>query len=132
AASGPRVVPSSSSSLLLRGLDRGLDDRRVEVLHQLANESVLADRRRGAVARGVAAGLSDAHGEPHRPAEMLLQRRAELVLEALLGEVLHRGRHAQLERLAVEALQLARLRELLGDAAEVERVRELRPVAVES
>src|SRR5882672_684652 len=117
---------------LLRRLDRRFDDGRVEVLDQVANERVLADRGGGAVARGVAAGLADTHRQAHRLAEVILQRSAQLVLEALFGKVLRRRRHAQLERFPVEALQLARLGELLRHPAEAERVGELGPIAVEA
>src|SRR6266852_2353796 len=115
----------------LYGLDRGLDDGRVEILDQVAYERISGDCGSRAIAGGVAGGFSYRHGQAHRLAEALLQRPAKLLLEALFRQMLRSRRHAKLERFAVETPELARLGELLRDTAEIERIGEFWPVPVE-
>src|SRR5256885_12835578 len=113
------------------GLDRGFDDGRIEILDQVAYECIPVDRRSGSIAGAVAGGFPYRHGQAHGLAESLLQRRAQLFLVALFRQMLRGRRHAELERFSVEAAELARLCELLRDAAQIERIGELGPVAVE-
>src|SRR5882672_1197460 len=113
------------------GLDRGLDDGRIEILDQVAYERVPAHCRSRPIAGAVAGGFSYRHGQAHGLAETILQRRAQLFLVALFRQMLRGRRHAELERFPVEAPELARLGELLRDAAQIERIGELGPVAVE-
>src|SRR6266704_1443862 len=113
------------------GLDRGLDDGRIEILDQVAHECVAADCRGRSITGGVAGGFSYRHGQAHGLAEALLQRRAQLFLVAPFRQMLRSRRHAQLERFAVEAPELARLGELFRDTAQIERIGEFGPIAVE-
>src|SRR5437762_6627190 len=99
------------------GLDRGLDDGRIEILDQVAYECVAADCRCRPIAGAVAGRFSYRHGQAHGFAEALLQRRAQLFLVALFRQMLRSGRHAELERFSVEAPEFACLGELFGDAA---------------
>ncbi len=62
---------------------------------------------------------------------MLLQCGAQLVLVYPVRQMLGRERQAQFHTLVVETAQLALLRELLGDAADLELIGEHRPVAIE-
>src|SRR5712692_571761 len=118
-------------SPLLYGLDRGLDDGRVEILDQVAHERISGDCGSRAIAGGVAGGFSYGHGQAHRLAEALLQRPAKFLLEALFRQMLRSRRHAKLERFAVETPELACLGELLRDTAQIERIGEFWPIAVE-
>src|SRR5712691_840818 len=113
------------------GLDRGLDDGRIEILDQVAYERVPADRRGRSIAGGVAGGFSYRHGQAHGLAEALLKCPAKLFLVALFRQMLRSRRHAKLERFTVEAPELACLGELFSDAAQIERIGELGPIAVE-
>src|SRR5258706_10039720 len=112
-------------------LDRGLDDGRVEILDEVANERVPGDCGGRSIARAVAGGFPYRHGQAHGLAEAFLQGSAKLLLEAPFREVLRGRGQIKLERLAVEAPELACLGKLLGDAAEIERIGELGPIAVE-
>src|SRR5437879_9142777 len=113
------------------GLDRGLDDGRIEILDQIPYECILADCSGRPIAGAVAGGFFYRHGQAQRLAEALMQRRAQLFLVALFRQMLRGRRHAELERFPVEAHELACLRELLRDAAQIERIGELGPVPVE-
>src|SRR5437016_3664374 len=113
------------------GLDRGLDDGRIEILDQIPYECILADCSGRPIAGAVAGGFFYRHGQAHRLAEAFLQRRAQLFLVALFRQMLRGRRHAELERFSVEARELAYLGELLRDAAQIERIGELGPIAVE-
>src|SRR6266853_1154641 len=113
------------------GLDRGLDDGRVEILDQVAYECVPADCRGRSIAGGVAGRFLYRHGQAHGLAEAFLQCAAKLFLVALFRQMLRRRRDAKLERFAVEAREFACLSELFCDTAEIERIGELGPVAVE-
>src|SRR5512141_833929 len=108
----------------LRGLDRIADDGGVESIHQVAHERVALNRfQRLALARlalalrldrsRIAADFADDDLERERLAEMLLQRRAQLVLVGTIGKMLGRERQAEFHALTVEIAQLALLRELL-------------------
>src|SRR5712691_8529058 len=129
------IRPASSvfieMSPSLYGLDRGLDDGCVEILDQVAHERIPADCGSRSITRGVAGGFSYRHGQAHGLAEALLQCAAKLFLVALFREVLRSRRHAKLDRFAVEAPELAPLSELFRDAAEIERIGEFGPIAVE-
>src|SRR5712692_6000702 len=111
------IEMSPSLCRSLRGLDRGLDDGRVEILDQVAHECILADCGSRSIAGGVAGGFSYRHGQAHGLAEALLQCPAKLSLVALFREVLRSRRHAKLERFAVETPELACLSELFRNTA---------------
>src|SRR2546427_487996 len=113
------------------GLDRGLDDGRIEILDQVAHERVPADCRSRSIAGAVAGGFSYRHGQAHGLAEAFLKCPAQLFLVAPFRQMLRSRRHAQLERFAVEAPELARLGELFRDTAQIERIGEFGPIAVE-
>src|SRR6266446_10726383 len=99
------------------GLDRGLDDGRVEILDQVAHECVAADCRARSITGGVAGGFSYRHGQAHGLAEALLKCPAKLFLVALFRQMLRSRRHVKLERFAVETSELACLSELFRDTA---------------
>src|SRR5712691_3672191 len=113
------------------GFDRGLDDGRIEILDQVAYECVPADCRGRSIAGGVAGSFPYRHGQAHGLAEALLKCPAQLFLVALFRQMLRSRRHAKLERFAVEAPEFACLGELLRHAAQIERIGEFGPVAVE-
>src|SRR5207247_7983667 len=113
------------------GLDRGLDYSCIEILDQIAYECVPADCRCRSIAGAVAGGFSYRHGQAHGLAEALLERPAKLFLVAPFRQMLRSRRHAKLERFAVEASELACLGELFRDAAQIERIGEFGPIAVE-
>src|SRR5205814_9561993 len=100
------------------GLDRGLDDGRIEILDQVAYECVPADCRCRSIAGAVAGGFSYRHGQAHGLAEALLERPAKLFLVAPFRQMLRSRRHAKLECFAVEASELACLGQLFRDAAQ--------------
>src|SRR5436309_15533787 len=127
----PAICAFIDDSPSAYGLDRGLDDSRVEILDQVAYECVPADRRSGSIAGAVAGGFSYRHGQAHGLAETLLERPAKLFLVGLFRQMLRSRRHAKLERFAVEASELACLGELFRDAAQIERIGEFGPIAVE-
>src|SRR5712675_572704 len=127
----PAICAFIEMSPSLCRLDRGLDDGRVEILDQVANERIPGDCGGRPIARAVAGGFPYRHGQAHGPAEAFLQGAAKLLLEALFREVLRSRGQVELERFAVEAPELARLGKLLGDPAEIERIGELGPIAVE-
>src|SRR5258706_368706 len=126
----PAICAFIEMSPSLCRLDRGLDDGRVEILDQVANERIPGDCGGGSIARAVAGGLPYRHGQAHGLAEAFLQGPAKLLLEAPFREVLRGRGQIKLERFAVEAPELACLGKLLGDAAEIERIGELGPIAV--
>src|SRR5467141_3045332 len=115
----------------LYGLDRGLDDGRVEILDQVAHEFIPADCGSRSIAGGVAGGFPYRHGQAYGLAEALLQGPAKLFLVALFRQMLRSRRHAKLERFAVETSELACLSELFRDTAQIERIGEFGPIAVE-
>src|SRR5258705_10871173 len=127
----PAICAFIEMSPSLCRLDRGLDDGRVEILDQVANERIPGDCGCRPIACAVAGGLPYRHGQAHGLAEAFLQGPAKLLLEALFREVLRGRGQIKFERFAVEAPELACLGELLGDAAEIERIGELGPIAVE-
>src|SRR6267143_955334 len=127
----PAICAFTEMSPSLCRLDRGLDDGRVEILDQVANERIAGDCGGRSIARAVAGGFPNRHGQAHGLAEAFLQGPAKLLLEALFRELLRSRRQVKLERFAVEAPELARLGKLLRDAAEIERIGELGPIAVE-
>src|SRR5439155_19863833 len=127
----PAICAFIDDSPSAYGLDRGLDYSCIEILDQIAYECVPADCRSRSIAGAVAGGFSYRHGQAHRLAEAFLQRRAQLFLVALFRQMLRGRRHAELERFPVEARELACLGELLRDAAQIERIGELGPIAVE-
>src|SRR5450759_1657755 len=126
----------------LSRFNRIADDGGVERIDQIAHERVAVYRfQRFALARlalalgldrgGIAADFPDHDLERDGLAEMLLQRGAQLVLVHPVSQMLGRERQAQFHAFAVETAQLALLRELLGDAADLELIGEHRPVAIE-
>src|SRR6267378_4937611 len=115
----------------LYGLDRGLDDGRVEILDQVAHECIPADCGSRSIAGGVAGGLPYRHGQAYGLAEAFLQGPAKLLLVVLFRQMLRSRRHAKLERFAVETSELACLSELFRDTAQIERIGEFGPIAVE-
>src|SRR6266702_6074365 len=127
----PAICAFIENSPSAYGLDRGLDDGRIEILDQVAYECVPADRRSGSIAGAVAGGFSYRHGQAHGLAETLLERPAKLFLVAPFRQMLRSRRHAKLERFAVEASELACLGQLFRDAAQIERIGEFGPIAVE-
>src|SRR6267142_1424140 len=127
----PAICAFIEMSPSLCRLDRGLDDGRVEILDQVTNERIPGDCCGGSIARAVAGGFPYRHGQAHGLAEAFLQGPAKLLLEAPFREVFRGRGQIKLERLAVEAPELACLGKLLGDAAEIERIGELGPIAVE-
>src|SRR5712672_1420717 len=127
----PAICAFIEMSPSLCRLDRGLDDGRVEILDQVANERIPGDCGGRPIARAVAGGFPYRHGQAHGFAEAFLQGAPKLILEALFREVLRSRGQVELERFAVEAPELARLGKLLGDPAEIERIGEFGPIAVE-
>src|SRR5437867_94941 len=99
----PAICAFIETSPSAYGLDRGLDDGRVEILDQVAYEFVAADCRGRSIAGAVAAGLFYRHGQAHGLAETLLKSRAKLFLVAPFRQMPRGRRHAKLERFAVEA-----------------------------
>src|SRR5450830_1345030 len=126
----------------LSRFDRIAYDGSVERIDQIAHERVAVYRfQRLALARlalalrlnrgGIAVDFPDHDLERDGLAEMLPQRCAQLVLVYPVRQMLGRERQAQFHNLAVETAQLALLRELLRDAADLELIGERRPVAIE-
>src|SRR5258708_28050176 len=93
------------------GLDRGLDDGRIEILDQVAYECVPADCRGGSITRGVAGGFSYRHGQAHGLAEALLKCLAKFFLVALFRQMFRSLMPAKFERFAVESSEVTCLSE---------------------
>src|SRR5882672_7453232 len=127
----PAICSFIEMSPSAHGLDRGLDDSRIEILDQVAYERVPAHCRSRSIAGCVAGGFSYRHGQAHGLAEAFLKCPAKFFLVALFRQMLRSRRHAQLERFTVEAPELACLSELFRDAAQIERIGEFGPIAVE-
>src|SRR5882762_6531452 len=104
----PAICAFTEISPSLCRLDRGLDDGRVEILDQVANERIPGNCGGRSIARAVAGGFPYRHGQAHGLAEAFLQGSAKLLLEALFRELLRSRGQGALGRRAAQARQFAR------------------------